>query len=218
MKTVTHSVFTYKACFKIKLLDLSCRNACSPGKLWDRSQGINSSELDKHTLYWKCHYNAYNFNKIIANHSEVMGGCSLFLSNWKNYQRFQLSALCLLCFILFMPWSVSWKWNSFTNLVTTLAEIKDKGSNIDTEGIRFAVKTIPQRKRERHLNMIILNARQGKGTVWFWCSKDQKAQNVGIKSAFEISFCFSSCFPLIYLWMFVNVHEHYQKMSYKVSY
>lgn len=46
--------------------------------------------------------------------------------------------------------------------MTALAEIKDKGSNIDTKGIRFAVKIIPQRKRERHLNMIVLNVRMEK--------------------------------------------------------
>lgn len=97
-----------------------------------------------------------------------------FFTNWNNYQRFQLSALCLLRFILFMPWSVSWKWNSFTNLVTALAEIKDKGTNIDTKGIRFAVKIIPQRKRERHLNMIVLNVRMEKEDKWFWCSKEKK--------------------------------------------
>lgn len=46
--------------------------------------------------------------------------------------------------------------------MTTLAEIKDKGSNIDTKGIRFAVKIIPQRKRESLLSVIVLNTRHKK--------------------------------------------------------
>lgn len=138
-----------------------------------------------------------------------------FFSNWNNYQSFQLSALCLLCFILLIPWSVSWKWNSFTNLVTTLAEIKDKGSNIDTKGIRFAVKIIPQRRRERLLSVIVLNARHKKEEViWIWCSKDQKLQKLErLNQRFKSNF-FSSCFALIYSWRFVNVHEPSHKVSY----
>lgn len=145
---VTDSGFTYKARFKNKLLYLLCGNTCSPDKSRDRSLGINSSELlGMHTLCWKCHYNAYNFNKIIDNHCEVLGFFWFsFFSNWNNCQRFQLSALCLGCFILFISGSMRWKWNSFTKLVTTLAEIKERGSSIGTEGISLAVKIVLEKE------------------------------------------------------------------------